>query len=183
MGCVSKGLATGWWLTWRASDGVIRGGICALHAMKASLSCSVAALAVGQTGTDALRTAGTGCTAPCCPRTGLTADSGCSSSAKHCGKRSFQEARGQVGTHALCPAPPSPKIPPCSLRCFSGCFSLDRQPCAPGTEGGESQSRGQPIFRLTISHSLACWVPMRWCRRAMLACLQHNPWSRKGAEI
>lgn len=98
MGCVSKGLATGWWLTWRASDGVIRGGICALHAMKASLSCSTAALAVGQTGTDALRTAETGCTAPCCPRTGLTVDSGCSSSAKHCGKRSFQEARGQVGT-------------------------------------------------------------------------------------
>lgn len=48
--------------------------------------------------------------------------------------------------------------------CSCGCFSLDCQPCAfdGGMEGGESQSRGQPIFRLTISHSLEGWVPIRW---------------------
>lgn len=54
--------------------------------------------------------------------------------------------------------------------CFSGCFLLDRQPCALGTEGRESQSRGQPIFRLTISHSLAGWVVLQ--DRARLSAVQ-----------
>lgn len=151
---------TGWWLFWRDSNWGICGGICAPHATKFGLSCCVLALATGQP-----RTAGLGC------------------AALHC---LSQDMRGaQVATPVLnitekalsekreVKRGPTRCIPLLHLQkyhCFSGCFLLDRQPCALGTEGRESQSRGQPIFRLTISHSLAGWVVSQ--DRARLSAVQ-----------
>lgn len=159
-------------------------GAAAGAATRVKLSCF--AVAVGRLGT-ASRRAGTGSVAPFCPCTSSEAGGArIAAPVLKVGETALSQKREvkqgpppmMLSTTPITPhpAPPSPKntsrLLPLRLLLFWVFYPGPPALClCGGTEGGESQNRRQPIFRLTISHSLEGWVPIRWCHEATLACL------------
>lgn len=108
------------------------------------------------------------------PPVGLGKDSGCSSHVKG-GRNQGRDPLHDAQRHPDSTPSISPNtawLPPQQPLLFWMFFPGPPAPClCEGKEGGESQNRGRPIFRLAISHSLEGWVPIRWCCRATLACV------------